>query len=254
MSPAAPRIFLPVLREIEEQLTLPIPERVRILSELEWDLEALWKGMIAQGISADEAKRRALRALVPDPDTLQELGRLHAPIYTRATERVRDDRLRLLERSALALVTGSVLTAQTYALLQADLLRNPSPFLWVVLGLGALLLGIILATAFQLWIKGDHRRPHWGAQPILLLSVLIAIVGTSGTLMDLFQLAGILEAKPEQATALAPVWMARECTLLAVTTLLAMAGGFFWFVLTQWLTLVRGAHRNVLGLDGEGTS
>jgi len=30
--------FAPILRDVEAGLTLPIPERVRILRELEWDL------------------------------------------------------------------------------------------------------------------------------------------------------------------------------------------------------------------------
>jgi hypothetical protein len=218
---------------------------------LEWDLEALWAGMVAQGVAADEAMKRALDTLVPDIGTLEELGRLHAPLYRRATEGVREERLRIIERSALALITGGVLSGQTLVLLQADLLKNPSNFLWVVLGLGALLLGTILAKVFQLWIKGDHRTLNRGVQPILLFSGLIVLVGVVGTFIDLLQLTGILEAAPGRLMELAPIWVVRECTLLAVSILLAMAGAFFWFVLTQWLTLVRGAHRSVLGLDGE---
>jgi hypothetical protein len=251
MSAGSHRVFLPALRELEGRLSLPIPDKTRILAELEWDLEALWAGMVAQGITADEAEKKALQTLIPDVHTLEELGRLHAPLYRRATEGVRNERLRLLERSALALVMAGVLAFQTYALLQADLLGNPSPYLWPVLGGGALLLGTIVAKAFQLWIKGDHRHPDRGVQFILLLSVLILIMGISGTFMDLFQFTQILEATPSQLQLLAPTWLVRECTLLAISILLAMAGGFFWFVITQWLTLVRGAHRQALGLDGQ---
>lgn len=251
MKPGSPRIFLPALRELEGRLSLPIPDRIRILSELEWDLEALWAGMVAQGIATEEAKTRALQALVPDIQTLEELGRLHAPLYRKVTEGVRNERLRLLERSALVLVTAAVIFLQTFALLQADLLVNPSPYLWPVLGAGTLLLAAIIAKAFQLWIKGDHRSRDRGVQLILFLSGLILILGISGTFMDLFQFTTILEETPGQVMVLGPSWLVRECTLLAISILLAMAGGFFWFVVTQWLTLVRGAHRQALGLDAE---
>ena len=41
----------------------------------------------------------------------------------------------------------------------------------------------------------------------------------------------------------------RVCGLLAVAILVAAAGGLTWFVLTQWLSAVKAAHRDVLGLD-----
>lgn len=39
MTVPATREFLPALRELEGRLSVPIPERVRILRELEFDLE-----------------------------------------------------------------------------------------------------------------------------------------------------------------------------------------------------------------------
>jgi len=35
---------------------------------------------------------------------------------------------------------------------------------------------------------------------------------------------------------------------------LALAGGLAWFILTQWLTTVSGARREVLGLDLRATT
>ena len=69
------RGFAPVLREVERGLALPIPDRVRILRELEYDLEEL-------------------------------RDRLHAPWYWRVTRHVTANRLRLAERAALAIATA----------------------------------------------------------------------------------------------------------------------------------------------------
>jgi hypothetical protein len=248
MKGESPRIFLPALREVESQLTLPLPQKVRILSELAWDLEALWKGLVAQGMPEEEARERAMEALVPDPVSLRSLGEMHSPLYRQLTEGIRNDRLRVFERTALALVSVVVLLGQTVLLLQADLMAGPSPFLWAVLGLGALLLGVILASVFRLWVKGDHIHPGRGIQPILLLSGMVLLTGFGGTLVDLIQLAGILDGAPAQAQDLVPLWAVKECTLLSVTLLIAMAGGLSWFVLSQWLTLVRGDHQAILGL------
>ncbi len=79
MSGPSARGFAPVLREVERGLALPIPDRVRILRELENDLEGLCARLVAGGLSDELASRRALQALVPDCATLRELVRLQSP-------------------------------------------------------------------------------------------------------------------------------------------------------------------------------
>ncbi len=159
MSGPSARGFAPVLREVERGLALPIPDRVRILRELEYDLEGLCARLVAGGLSDELARRRALQALVPDSATLRELDRLHAPWYRRVTRHLAADRLRLAERSTLAIATALVVIGQTVTLLSVDLLRDPSLFLWPVLGLGTLLFATVAAKVFSLWIKRDHTRP-----------------------------------------------------------------------------------------------
>jgi len=254
VSTGSVRVFLPTLRKIEPELMIPIPDQIRILRELEFDLEGLRTLLVDQGLSAEEARNRALDALVPDHRAIQELGRLHAPLYRRATRHLSEDRLRILERSALALVTASVLIVQAIALVQANLLRDASPFLWPVLGLGALLFTSIAAKIFELWVKGDHRAPDRGLQLILILAGVIFATGMSGVFVDFYRLAESLERAPGMAEALAPLWLVRDCALLSVSMMLALAGGLTWFVLTQWLTLVTGARREVLGLDNDWNS
>ena len=68
VSAQAARGFAPVLREVERGLALPIPERVRILRELEFDLEELCARLVAGGLSEELARGRAQLALwSPDP-------------------------------------------------------------------------------------------------------------------------------------------------------------------------------------------
>ena len=249
MTARARRVFAPVLREVERGMALPIPERIRILRELEYDLEELWGRLVADGLPAEEAHRQALDALVPDSGTLGELDRLHTPLYKRWTRDLTPGHLRLAERSALVLATTSVLLAQAVTLVRADLLRNPSPFLWPVLVIGAFVFALVVAKVFQLWIKGDHAHPGRGLGGILALSGLILAIGIGGMIFDLYRLAGILERTPELAGNLTSDWLVRDSALLSVAILLALAGGLAWFVLSQWLALVSGARRELLGLS-----
>jgi hypothetical protein len=250
VSTPASRAFLPALRDVGRDLSLPLRERVHILRELACDLDAFQGRLLAEGLSADEARRRAVEALVPDGDTVAELNRLHMPMYGRITRRVAQERLRLLERWGLAAATLFVLLGETLGLTRVRLLGDPSAFLWPVLGLGALMLGVVVANGFQLWIKGDHRPPERSLPGILALAGVTVGVGVSGAVVDLYALAGALERAPELALALATAWLVRDATLVAVSVLLALAGGLAWFVLSQWLARTTGAYRDVLGVTG----
>ena len=119
--------FALVLREVERGLALPIPDRVRILRELEYDLEELCARLVAGVLTEEVARGRAVQALVPDRVTLRELDRLQAPWYRRVTRHLAADRLRLAERSTLAIATGLVVVGQTVALLSVEFIRDP-PF------------------------------------------------------------------------------------------------------------------------------
>ncbi len=249
MSTPKERVFAPVLREVESGMALPLPDRTRILRELEYDLEELWSRFVDEGIPAEEARRRALDALVPDARSMTELDRLHAPLYRRLTNSFPSGRLRSMERASLGLAVAAVLGVQTATLLRVDLLRDPSPFLWPVLVGGACLLAMVLAKAFQLWIKGDHDQPTRGLGAILVAAGIVLALGFGGTTFDTFRLAGVLEQAPELAEALVPLWLFRSATLLSVAILLALGGGLAWFILSQWVAHVRRAHREVLGLD-----
>ncbi len=106
MNAPAVRMFAPVLQQVERGLALPIPDRVRILRELEYDLEALYDQLLQEGLSEAEARRHALQALVPDSGTLL-LGRYqggHAWLVVRGAHSRR--RRALLVRASTPVATS----------------------------------------------------------------------------------------------------------------------------------------------------
>lgn len=249
MNARAARPFLPNIRAVERDLALPIPERMRILEELEYDLEALRDRFVADGFSPTEARARALELLLPGRVSLGELGHLHRPLYRRLTQRLRGDRLRLLEQSLLALATFCVLAGQLMAMLRADILSDPSPFLWPVLALGVLLTVACAHRAFVLWVTRDHRDPSRGVRTILMLAGATLTTGVIGTGVDFYRLAGRLEQATAGSAAAVLEWIKQDAALLSVSILLASAGGLAWFVLTHWWTQVSDARRELLGFD-----
>ncbi len=239
--------FTPVLRQVGDSLTVPLPRRTRFLRELADDLDALTDRLEADGLARGEARRRATQFLVPDPETLQALERLHSPWYVRVTHGMTPATLQRAERLGLSLATLSVLAPGSALLIRADVLSDPSPFLWPVLAIGVALCAALVAKGFQLWIKHDHADPARGLRGILWLSGLTVVTATFGVLRDLYHLAATLEATPEASEVLATAWLQRDATLLAVAILIGLGGALGWFVLSQWVAFTRGAQVEVLG-------
>lgn len=251
MSRERRRRFLPALRELEAGLALPIPDRIRILRELEFDLEELFRSFLDQGVPVEEARDRAVRTLVPDRRSLSRLAALHAPLYRRLTRGLPEDRLRRAERWALVATAGLVLALETLAVSRLEVFSDPSPFLFPVVGLGALMLSLAAANAFRLWIRGDSADPGApGLGALLALTGAILLVGVLGAVADFHALAGVLEKTPGLASTLLLPWVVRSCGLLAVALLLSLAGGLIWLVLAQWLALASHARMETLGYRG----
>ncbi len=247
MTGRSERVFLPALREVEGRLRIPLTRRMRILRELEYDLEEMRARFVSHGMSQEEARSHALEVLVPDGAALSALGRLHAPLYRRATRGIATDRLRMIERGALAAATVSVLVIETFVLLQADLLRDPSPFLWPVLGLGGCLFALVVAKAFLLWVRADDAG-RVGLGGILGLAAGTVGAGVAGVLTDVYRLAGTLAQGHAMTTTRLVHWLVREAAMLSVAILIGLAGALAWLVLSQWLTLVVAARRELLEL------
>jgi hypothetical protein len=185
---------------------------------------------------------------VPDGETLRRLDRLHASWYQRRTRGLKPDRVRLVERGALAVATTTVLIVEALALRRADVFGDPSPFLLPVMAAGALLFALVAAKAFRLFIKGDHARLDSGLTTILIVAGATLGLGVGGAVFDFYRLADTLSQTPGVSDALAPLWLGRSAVLLTVALLFSMAGALGWFVLSQWVSLVEDAHREVLGL------
>lgn len=247
MSTPAGRPYLGTLRSLEKELALPLPMRTRMLRELEFDLEALGSKFVAEGMPLEEARARAVDALVPDAETLRALGRVHQSRYRKLTAAWGSERIRAVERGTLALATGSVVLAGAAALARADLLADPSPFLWPVLMLGGAIAGLWAWKTHELWIRQDHRRPARGLGLLVTLVLATAFLGAGGALVDTYLLAGLVERAPADADSLVIGWVRRESALVSVSILVALTGSLGWFVLRQWVVHVAAEHREALG-------
>ena len=237
------------LARIVEDLSLPLPARTRLLQELASDLHDFTDSLVTRGVPWHEARRRAAETVVPDASALSEIEGLLVPRYRKLTGGLSANALRRSERAALAIATLILVSLQTSALLKAELLADPSPFLWPVLATGAATLALVLAKAFQLWIKGQHQRPRRALGLVAGLSGATLCLAIGGVLVDLIRLCAAMEQSPSDGPALVTAWIVRDAALLSSGILLALTGALGWFALSAWITHVEHRHRRALDHD-----
>lgn len=238
-----------MLRTVVDGLALPLPTRTRLIHELTQDLDGLTRRLVARGVPLEEARRRAMETLAPDPVTLAEIEALALPRYRRLTAGLQPSRLRLVERGALALATVALLALEASALVGAGLLDDPSAFLGPVLALGTLTIVTVVAKAFQLGVKGEHRQPRRGLRLVDGLVGLILCTAVVGTLVDFIGLATVMEATPAGGHDLVAAWVVRDAALLSTGIILALTGALGRFGLTTCIAHMEHRHRQALDTD-----
>lgn len=232
----------------ERMRELHHPVRTRILLELAADVDALSADLRRTGVPAAEAARRAAERVVPSEAALDALVRLHLPLYRRVMAPVPDTALRRWERGALLALTMAVLASGVVLLGSQGLLRSPSPFLWVVLGLAGGIVALVLAKGFQLFVRREHcpEGAGRGLGALLILAGLALLAGWAGAVLDLWRLAATLEAGLADPGPLLLDWLFRESVLLTTALLSALAGSLAWFLLAQGAASIRGGEEAVV--------
>ena len=235
-----------LLRQLSDRLGSPLPRKTSFLHELSGDVRALTERLIEDGIAPEDARHRALVALVPDEETVRRLEALHAPWYRRITGRWSEEQLRRTERLGLAAAFMVILTVQTAAILQGDFLRYVSPFLWPVIAAGTV---VVLATAwkaFQLWVKADHQSARSGLNRLLVVSAAPFAIAVIGTWVDVVQVAGILQRSPELQQELVLRSLIQDAAMISIAILFALFGGLGWLLFSWWVAYQEDAHQRAL--------
>lgn len=235
-----------LLQQLSDRISAPLPSKTRFLHELSGDVRALTRSLMENGVPADEAHQRALEALVPDAETVRRLEHLHASWYRRLTIQWSGARLRRAERFGLAGAFFVILAIQTGAMLRADFARYVTPFLWLVMAAGALVVLALAWKAFELWVKRDHSRPRSGLRGLLTLSCLPIAVAVCGVWFDLIVLANRLEVQPELQRELVLRSLIQDAAMLSIAILFALFGALGWLLFTQWVAIHEEAHRRAL--------
>jgi hypothetical protein len=230
------RRFRTRLEGFGRSLSLPEPQRGRLLEELAADLEDLYHAYRSAGLTAGEAERRALERLLPGETAAAELARLHRTLYVRVLTRIAGNDLATAERVVLGVLAVALLAVPA-------LLHAPSPFLLPVLGLGCGALLVALWCSQRLFLSGRVSAGDAGRGLDLLLLLLVAApyLAVFGLVVDFYRSAGAIAEDPATATAVMVRLLRSDGILLLSALQLSLAGGVWWLALRLRAVDIRAA-------------
>lgn len=245
------------LRALARELSLPEPTRSRVLLELRSDLEDMAGALRERGVAEEEARRRALTTLLPDAAARSALAVVHRPLYQRVVDRFSVPGRHRLERGFLAVLAGLQLAVGAGLLVRLDLLRSPSSFLWPVLVLAALVPTAGVAKLLELYVvrSAGRDRLRRGVTLPLVLGGAAAVVAFGGLVVDLYGVAGRVEADVALQAVEVLGWLRRSAALLLVGVLAVSAGVLFWLAAAVRVARVERMEAMALGYQStEGSN
>jgi len=241
-----------VLRRLERRLDLPQPTKSRLLLEIAADVRDLERHLTEGGMSADDARRRAIDEFDLSDDNIERLVGIHASPYRRFLDRLGAQARTRWERSlaAVTLVCAAVLVGGLAS--SAELFRVAGPSAWAAVGLGLVALAIGAHKAYLAFLRQDHDavRLRRGLGAVLALAVIDALVGALGAWGSLYHLWRSASTDAGQMVPLLTAWLRSSSASLVVGLLTAIAVALVWFVLAGKIARIEQAEAEaMLGLS-----
>lgn len=247
--------FSAELREMADRLSLPPSTRVRIVRELSADLEDLAAALERRGVAPEEARREAMRTLVPSAETLAELNACHRPLYERLVDRFSDPARNRLERTLFGVALVSLAALGVTALPHLELYREPTRWTWLLSGLGVAGLGLALWTLFQLHVRRllSAARLRRGLRWLPAIAATAVVGSLAAVVLDLYETAGILMGTGVDRPAVLLAWLQREMAVASLGLLVGALTLGLWLWLSAGIAQVARAERELqLNLEPEG--
>jgi hypothetical protein len=223
-----------LLRELNARLNLPPRARSDVLREVREDLQDMVAVLVAQGVSREDAERRAVRLLQPGAEAVEDLAAVHRSPYGQLSGRLGHEVARGMERAAVLAMAGLAAGAPVPALVLAG--RMP---VWAVAPL-LVLAGVMVANltreTLRWWVRREQDVRAL-ARAALLQGATVGLAvswGALATATEVYLAAAAWEVAAPSSLAVA-AWVSQVLALPALTLGVAMLGVFGSLALMQAL-------------------
>jgi hypothetical protein len=221
-----------LLRELDARLNLPSRARSDVLREVREDLHDMVNVLVGQGMSREDAERRAVTLLQPGDEAVQGLAAVHRSPYGHLSARLGNGVARGTERAAVLAMAGLAAAAPVPALVLAG--RLPVWAAAPLLVLAGVMAANLTRETLRWWVRREqdvralaHAASLQGAMVGLAVSW-----GALATATEVYLAAAAWEVAAPSSMAVA-AWVSRVLALPALTLGVAMLGVFGALALMQ---------------------
>jgi hypothetical protein len=244
------------LRDVAGALEAPHGSRVRILEELSSDLEDLYATLRADGLTAEQARRRAELLLLPSVEAAAALEYVHRPLWLRLVERFSDRARHRLELALLLSMTVFMVVVTVAALAAAGLLHAPTPSLALIALIAGGAAAFVLVKAFAMHVgrARDAQHVRAGLPFLLVAGCASSTTALLGSLAGLYATAGRISGNPSLQAPLILEWLWRSVGAGALALLMALGCGVAWLTFMARAAAMDAAEARLKTLSSRRTS
>jgi hypothetical protein len=242
------KLFIDILKDINNRLDLPQPARSRVLLEISADLEDMYRHFRERGETAEESRRLALDHCDLSDTALRELVSIHTSAWRRFLDRFSDQAQTRWERIFLSLLLVFVAAAAGRLVFSVDIFLTAGAWVWPVLIVTGATLVASAIKYYMIFIKKDHntRRLRAGLPVVLYAAGVNLVLGVYGQWFGLYRATVRATEDLDAFWFLAVSWLLQSASLLAVSFLTALLPALFWFFLTNRIARIEQAESSAL--------
>lgn len=254
--------FKTLLININNKLELPQPTRSRIILEIYADLNEAYKVFRNQGMSEEDAIEAAREKFDLDNNSLKELMRVHQTSYRRWFDHLSDQAQTWWERVILIGLITFIIISGRATIMNIPLVVETSPFVWVILLVAIIALGVFLLKIYQIYIKKEyHLKKVKKGVPFLLfsagLSLSLCLWGYFWELYNFKEYGHILETKmiyllhtghPSFPSIFKELlqWMIESSSFVMIGMLVSIIIALMWYILITKISKIEEAEAAIL--------
>lgn len=225
--------FTSILREANERLDLPQPEKSRIILEISSDLEDTYRLFLEGGMDEEEAQRKVEEKFDFSDQALADLAMIHETPFRRLLGMVSLQAQSWWERALLIAIILFFAAYTGRKVMTGELMREAGIFIWPVATITVASFVITAWQVYRLYLKKDHciRRLRAGLPSLVFLGGGAVLTGLLGATIDTYLTIQRIMPDMDKALSLMTGWGIRSAALMMVSLTSAILTGLAWFAL-----------------------
>jgi len=182
--------FMPVLKNISENLDLPQPRKSQVLLEVAADLDDTFNYHLNRGLNEQQAQKEAEQKFSLSKEAVNDLANIHQPRFRKFFLSLSPKAQVLLERTSLIIMICLIVTISALFLANAGSIRSAGVFIWPIVTACITALAVFLVKFYSLFIRKEHFLKYineW-ITPIAALGIISFFFSICGYFINLYKL------------------------------------------------------------------